>query len=92
MEDILSQNLIIAIEPEAASLYCRTLALEKFVGMTSKKGDKSIRPGDSYFIVDCGGRLHIRNLSFYLIVRFLNIRLARELDLEYGITTYLTVN
>ena len=55
MEDILSQNLIIAIEPEAASLYCRTLALEKFVGMTSKKGDMSIKPGDRYIIVDCGG-------------------------------------
>ena len=57
MNDILSQNLIIALEPEAASLYCRTLGLCKFVGMAfdGKGGAMSIKSGDSYIIVDCGG-------------------------------------
>ena len=57
VEDILSQNLIIALEPEAASLYCRTLAMDKFMGMAGEQGDMVMKPGEKYAIVDCGGML-----------------------------------
>ena len=53
--DIMSQNLIIALEPEAASLYCRTLAMGKFTGMRGVRGEMAMKPGEKYIIVDCGG-------------------------------------
>ena len=52
---MISPNLIIALEPEAASLYCRTLAMDKFIGRGHERGAVSMKPGETYIIVDCGG-------------------------------------
>ena len=59
VDDILSQHLIIALEPEAASLYCRTLGADKFLDMSATDGEMAMKPGDKYMIVDCGGKKFI---------------------------------
>ena len=54
---MMSPNLIIALEPEAASVYCRTLANDKFLGMRGVEGKMNMKQGDKYIIVDCGGMI-----------------------------------
>ncbi|XP_077997389.1 heat shock 70 kDa protein 12A-like [Glandiceps talaboti] len=48
-------NLVIALEPEAASIYCKDLKL----GICAEGFDKTEiaakKPGGSYMVVDCGG-------------------------------------
>ena len=47
-----SRQLIIALEPEAASLFCRRLHLARF----EQDDDKiSFKKGTKYLILDCGG-------------------------------------
>ncbi|XP_005488761.1 heat shock 70 kDa protein 12A [Zonotrichia albicollis] len=54
ISDMLSRNLIIALEPEAASLWCKKLPHEGFMADSSdKKFEDS--PGIQYIVVDCGG-------------------------------------
>ena len=56
-----SSQLIIALEPEAASLYCRRLKLNQLVNDHATKPDnclhieKCFEKGSRYFVVDCGG-------------------------------------
>ena len=50
-------QLLIALEPEAASIYCREMKMREF---TSEKGDANIsdvfaRPGSKYLVIDIGG-------------------------------------
>lgn len=53
-------QLLIALEPEAASFYCRTLQMKDFLGET---GDESVNEGlASYVVIDNGGEGH--NLFF----------------------------
>lgn len=47
---------MIALEPEAAALYCRILPLEKFV--SGGGGSLGVfRPGSKYMVVDLGGKM-----------------------------------
>ncbi|XP_015232483.1 PREDICTED: heat shock 70 kDa protein 12A-like [Cyprinodon variegatus] len=48
-------KLVIALEPEAASVYCKKLPSEGFIteNLGKKKLDQS--PGTQYIVVDCGG-------------------------------------
>lgn len=57
----MNNRLSIALEPEAAALYCRFLPVEKLTG--SSQGEeisqlKTFSPGAQYLIVDLGGKLH----------------------------------
>lgn len=50
-------QLLIALEPEAASIYCREMKMREF---KSEKGDANIsdvfaRPGSKYLVIDIGG-------------------------------------
>ena len=50
-------QLLIALEPEAASIYCREMKMREF---NSEKGDANIsdvfaRPGSKYLVIDIGG-------------------------------------
>ncbi|KAM7384979.1 hypothetical protein PAMP_001083 [Pampus punctatissimus] len=59
------EQLIIALEPEAASIYCRKLRLHQMVDLSSQNTQNGISPtenvgsgmtqGDRYVVVDCGG-------------------------------------
>ncbi|KAH3714807.1 hypothetical protein DPMN_057508 [Dreissena polymorpha] len=49
-----SENLTICLEPEAASLFCQYLPVEKF-SMCGEKGFSDSKPGTTYMIVDLGG-------------------------------------
>ncbi|KAH3771777.1 hypothetical protein DPMN_173106 [Dreissena polymorpha] len=49
-----SENLTICLEPEAASLFCQYLPVEKF-SMGGEKGFSDSKPGTTYMIVDLGG-------------------------------------
>ena len=47
---------MIALEPEAAAMYCRKLPIEKFApGSGSNLG--VFRPGAKYMVADLGGKM-----------------------------------
>ena len=48
------QNLSLALEPEAASLYCKYLPVERIGG--SSKGVTCFRAGSKYLVLDAGGK------------------------------------
>ncbi|XP_061141487.1 heat shock 70 kDa protein 12A isoform X6 [Syngnathus typhle] len=60
------EQLIIALEPEAASIYCRKLRLHQMVDLNNQTAapngcsltdnvDSTMSQGDRYVVVDCGG-------------------------------------
>jgi len=56
-------NLIIALEPEAASLFCQHIPVEKLRG---GEGIRPFTPGNRYLVLDAGGkRLYHSNLFKY---------------------------
>lgn len=64
------EQLLIALEPECASAYCREKKMREF---SSNKGDASVsevfaRPGSRYLVIDVGG-----NESFFLVKITLHI-------------------
>jgi len=52
-----SEKLIIALEPEAASLWCKQLPQEGFLAEGSDKRKFEDSPGIQYVVVDCGGNV-----------------------------------
>uniref|UniRef100_A0A8C9EPQ1 Heat shock 70 kDa protein 12A n=1 Tax=Pavo cristatus TaxID=9049 RepID=A0A8C9EPQ1_PAVCR len=55
ISDMISEKLIIALEPEAASLWCKQLPQEGFLAEGSDKRKFEDSPGIQYIVVDCGG-------------------------------------
>lgn len=56
------EQLLIALEPEAASVYCREKKMRDF---TSERGDASVsdvfaRPGSRYLVIDIGGNNSVK--------------------------------
>ena len=47
---------MIALEPEAAAMYCRVLPIEKLLFSTGYKLGV-LRPGAKYMVVDIGGKM-----------------------------------
>lgn len=54
---IRSEYLIIALEPEAASMYCKKIQLVKLSGTESEF--QIFSPGNQYLILDAGGMNYI---------------------------------
>jgi hypothetical protein len=52
--DIRPENIVIALEPECASLYCRNIDTVNFIGGNSSDIFKA---GSKYMIVDAGGEI-----------------------------------
>ncbi|MBN3300745.1 HS12A protein, partial [Amia calva] len=50
-----SEQLILALEPEAASMWCKQLPKEGFVGEGGRDNTFDQTPGVQYIAVDCGG-------------------------------------
>ena len=55
------EQLLIALEPEAASIHCREMKMREFA---NEKGDATIsdvfaRPGSKYFVIDNGGKTEL---------------------------------
>ena len=50
-----SSQLLIALEPEAASLFCRGLDLNNFITGASNVTAASFGPGTRYLVIDAGG-------------------------------------
>ncbi|XP_066285858.1 heat shock 70 kDa protein 12A-like [Branchiostoma lanceolatum] len=48
-------RLLIALEPEAASLFCRQLPVSHFRGETANPKSLQMDPQERYMVVDCGG-------------------------------------
>uniref|UniRef100_A0AAU0MVK8 Heat shock protein family A member 12 variant X7 n=1 Tax=Urechis unicinctus TaxID=6432 RepID=A0AAU0MVK8_UREUN len=48
-----SQSLVIALEPEAASLYCRQLDVHHL--LSTNKDESKMPVGTKYLVLDCGG-------------------------------------
>ena len=53
-----SDRLQIALEPEAASIYCKSLRLNHFLG-ENEKTDVKMGAGTVYMVVDAGGNCSI---------------------------------
>ena len=56
IDELTSERLCIALEPEAASLYCRILDIVNY----DKEADKDklhMPPGTTYMVLDAGGKL-----------------------------------
>jgi hypothetical protein len=51
-----STNLIIALEPEAASLYCRTLDVNHFIDSDRHHQSAKFQDGTVYMVIDAGGK------------------------------------
>lgn len=49
---IKEDNLLIALEPEAASMFCKYMPVEK-----GEHSFQSFQPGSKYMVLDCGGKL-----------------------------------
>ena len=49
-----SEQLIIALEPECASLYCRTIKAHLFDGASGNEA-MTLPLGSQYMVLDCGG-------------------------------------
>ncbi|XP_062582246.1 heat shock 70 kDa protein 12B-like [Saccostrea cucullata] len=54
MAGIVENNLMIALEPEAASLFCKHVPIEMMTG-SSGKGFNAFSPGSAYIVLDAGG-------------------------------------
>ncbi|KAL3858892.1 hypothetical protein ACJMK2_009141 [Sinanodonta woodiana] len=55
MAGIKSDQLDIALEPEAAALYCQYLPLDRFVDKEDEVRFGALPPGSTYMVVDLGG-------------------------------------
>lgn len=62
MEDGNEERLIIALEPEAASIWCKKLPSDGFI--TEKHNCTPLDEclGTRYIVIDCGGTLHNSNI------------------------------
>ena len=50
-----SLQLLIALEPEAASVFCRSLKLNHFIGISREDGKPTFKTGTKYLVIDAGG-------------------------------------
>ena len=55
------EQLLIALEPEAASIHCREMKMREFA---NEKGDATVsdvfaRPGSKYLVIDIGGKTEL---------------------------------
>ncbi|XP_007544078.1 heat shock 70 kDa protein 12A-like [Poecilia formosa] len=53
--EINQENLVIALEPEAASVWCKKLPANGFIAEHQGKETLDHSPGTQYVVVDCGG-------------------------------------
>ncbi|XP_035994603.1 heat shock 70 kDa protein 12A-like [Fundulus heteroclitus] len=49
------EKLVIALEPEAASVFCKRLPAEGFIAENQDENKLAQSPGTQYIVVDCGG-------------------------------------
>ena len=61
-----SRQLVIALEPEAASIYCRSLDVNQFIEPSGQQSSPSFREGTKYLVIDAGGNM--TSIYRYLIV------------------------
>lgn len=47
-------QLVLALEPEAASIYCQHLEIER--GTSTTEGFQMSKPGTKYIVLDVGGK------------------------------------
>lgn len=60
ISDVNSRSLVIALEPEAASLHCRRLDVHGFVGEDEYR-EANFKTGTKYLVIDAGGESLSRN-------------------------------
>uniref|UniRef100_A0A3Q2G9W9 Heat shock protein family A (Hsp70) member 12A.2 n=2 Tax=Cyprinodon variegatus TaxID=28743 RepID=A0A3Q2G9W9_CYPVA len=49
------KKLVVALEPEAASVFCRKLPADGFIAENQGENRLDLFPGTKYIVVDCGG-------------------------------------
>ena len=50
-------KLVIALEPEAASVWCKKLPADGFITQNHDRDALDESPGTQYIVVDCGGKV-----------------------------------
>ena len=58
ISDVTSRGLVIALEPEAASLHCRRLDVHDFVGEDEYR-EANFQTGTKYLVIDAGGQCSV---------------------------------
>ena len=76
-----SDHLLIALEPEAASLYVRKMDIE------NDTSTKSIKSGTKYLVIDAGGKL-----VCFIIIIFLLIKSTLHKNILIKIINVLTIS
>ena len=56
--------MLIALEPEAASLYCKHLPVERLQSDGGAQGFATFAKGSKYLVLDCGG-IVLQELCFF---------------------------
>ena len=64
MKSVDSRQLVIALEPEAASLHCRSLDVAQFVGEPDKDS-VVFKTGTKYMVIDAGGEVLVNEHCLY---------------------------
>ena len=54
-----SRKLVIVLEPEAASIYCRSLDIQQFVNHEHETKGMRYRTGEKIMVIDAGGMYRI---------------------------------
>lgn len=60
--------MTVALEPEAASIYCQYLKFAKGKRYTSSPTLGVLKPGTKYMVVDLGGKLYARKILNLFII------------------------
>ena len=68
---IKEDQLLIALEPEAASLYCKHLPVERLQSDGGAQGFATFAKGSKYLVLDCGGIVLQEFLLFHGIIYLL---------------------
>jgi len=61
-------KLVIALEPEAASVWCKKLPADGFITQNHDRDALDESPGTQYIVVDCGGK--VLNTGLACLCRF----------------------
>lgn len=59
MTDSTPESLIFALESEAASVFCKQLPSDGFIGQCQETLEQ--QPGSQYMVVDCGGKIPLKS-------------------------------
>uniref|UniRef100_A0A087X6I9 Heat shock protein family A (Hsp70) member 12A.2 n=1 Tax=Poecilia formosa TaxID=48698 RepID=A0A087X6I9_POEFO len=79
-------KLVIALEPEAASIWCKKLPTDGFIAEHQKENKIAESPGTQYIVVDCGGTKSFTKMkqSFWTVVYMVHSYIQKVIDISHN--------